>query len=198
MARGVFVTTTAIAFMLAVNVPGARAQRGHSSGAHPAQAKTHAAAPATQAHGGPKHTAGSTHAAGSSHGESKHVATTGTTGLTPVQQRVATDTKLQSRLQSRLPAGTNLVTAASGFRNLGQFIAAVNVSHNLGITFSQLKADMVDRHMSLGQSIQDLRPSVNAEAEAKRAESEARVVEHEPKTKAHHPAKKHTSRDKDK
>jgi len=193
MARGVFATTTAIFFVLALNVTTARAQRGHNP-----------------AHGGPKHTGGSTHAgesghvggsthaAGPTHGESKHVATTGTTGLTPVQQRVATDTKLQGRLQSRLPAGTNLVTAASGFSNLGQFIAAVNVSHNLGITFSQLKADMVDRHMSLGQSIQDLRPSVNAEAEAKRAESEARVVEHEPKTKAHHPAKKHTSRDNDK
>ena len=45
--------------------------------------------------------------------------------------------------------------ASAGFKNLGQFVAAVNVSNNLGIPFSQLKTKMVDDGMSLGQSIQD-------------------------------------------
>jgi len=68
-------------------------------------------------------------------------------------------TNLASRLQSRLPAGTNLTTASAGFRNLGQFVAAVNVCHNLGIPFAELKTRMVERHMSLGQVIQDARPT---------------------------------------
>ncbi|HXD74512.1 MAG TPA: hypothetical protein VN628_12280 [Vicinamibacterales bacterium] len=88
--------------------------------------------------------------------------TTGTTTqLSPVQQKLQRNTNLASKLQSRLPAGTNLNTAASGFRNLGQFVAAVNVSNNLGIPFTELKTRMVDRGMSLGQAIQDARPSTS-------------------------------------
>ncbi len=49
---------------------------------------------------------------------------------------------LASKLQALLPAGTNLQTAASGFKNLGQFVAAVHVAHNLNISFDQLKAKM--------------------------------------------------------
>ena len=54
------------------------------------------------------------------------------------------------------------MTAAKGFKNFGQFNAAVNVSHNLGISFTELKTRMVDRHMSLGQAIQDVRPNTDA------------------------------------
>jgi hypothetical protein len=75
-----------------------------------------------------------------------------------VQQKLQRNTNLASKLQSRLPAGTNLELAAAGFRNLGQFVAAVNVSNNLGIPFAELKTRMVDRDMSLGQAIQDARP----------------------------------------
>lgn len=85
--------------------------------------------------------------------------TTSTTTLSPVQQKLLKNTNLASKLQSRLPAGTDLKTAASGFRNLGQFVAAVNVSNNLGIPFAQLKTRMVDQGMSLGQAIQDARPA---------------------------------------
>jgi hypothetical protein len=80
------------------------------------------------------------------------------TALTPVQLKLQRNTNLASKLQSRLPAGTDLTLAAAGFRNLGQFVAAVNVSNNLGIPFSQLKKRMVDQGMSLGQAIQDARP----------------------------------------
>src|SRR5205085_194946 len=59
-----------------------------------------------------------------------------------VSQRLTDNTKLASKLQSLLPAGTDLQQAAQGFKNLGQFGAAVHVSHNLGIPFDQLKARM--------------------------------------------------------
>jgi hypothetical protein len=95
--------------------------------------------------------------------------------LTPVQQKLQKNTNLANKLQGRLPAGTDLMTASSGFRNLGQFVAAVNVSNNLGIPFAQLKTRMVDDGMSLGQSIQTLKPTANSTVEAGRAEHDADV-----------------------
>lgn len=103
----------------------------------------------------------------------------GTTGspdtvqLSAVQQKLQKNTNLASKLQSRLPAGTDLMTAADGFRNLGQFVAAVNVSNNLGIPFTDLKTKMVDEHLSLGQSIQKLKPTASGTIEAQRADYEA-------------------------
>jgi hypothetical protein len=64
--------------------------------------------------------------------------------------------------------------AADGFRNLGQFVAAVNVSNNLGIDFVKLKSKMVDDGNSLGQSIQALKPASTGTIEAQHAEFEAR------------------------
>ena len=51
------------------------------------------------------------------------------------------------------------IAAASGFRNLGQFVAAVNVSsNNPGVQFSALRALMTGNPpMSLGQALQQLR-----------------------------------------
>lgn len=100
--------------------------------------------------------------------------TTATVALTPVQQKLTKNTNLAAKLTSRLPAGTDLMTASAGFRNLGQFVAAVNVSNNLGLSFTQLKTKMVTDGMSLGQAIQALRPTTSATIEAQRAEYDAR------------------------
>lgn len=100
--------------------------------------------------------------------------TTATIGtLTPVQQKLQRNTNLASKLESRLPAGTDLMTASEGFRNLGQFVAAVNVSNNLRIEFSKLKTAMVHDGMSLGQAIQSQRSSVDGTLEANRAQRDA-------------------------
>lgn len=89
-------------------------------------------------------------------------------------QLLTQNTKLASKLQSLLPAGTNLQTAAAGFKNLGQFVAAVHVSHNLGIPFDQLKTAMIGPPaQSLGKAIQQLQPSANAKAAAKTANKQA-------------------------
>jgi len=96
--------------------------------------------------------------------------------LTPVQQKLQKNTNLASKLSSRLPKGTDLMTASEGFRNLGQFVAAVNVSNNLGISFTELKSRMVDDHMSLGQAIKDLRPTADSTLQARRAESDADLL----------------------
>lgn len=89
-------------------------------------------------------------------------------------QLLSQNTQLSSRLQSLLPAGTSAQAAASGFKNLGQFVAAVHIAHNLGIPFSQLKADMVGSGMSLGKAIHTLRPDVNAKKEVKLAKKQAK------------------------
>ena len=102
--------------------------------------------------------------------------TTTTVTLTPVQQKLQRNTNLADKLQSRLPKGTDLMLAAEGFRNLGQFVAAVNVSNNLKIPFADLKMSMVDEGNSLGQSIKTLRPTADATREVSIAESQASVL----------------------
>ena len=59
--------------------------------------------------------------------------------------KLTKNTALRSKLESRLTAlgytGT-AYQAAYGFKNLGQFVAATNVSRNLGLSFEQLKVQM--------------------------------------------------------
>lgn len=85
-----------------------------------------------------------------------------------VAQQLENREQLSARLSQLLPAGTDLHAAAEGFKNMGQFVAAVHVSQNLGIAFSDLKTRMVDG-ASLGAAIKALRPEINATVEAKKA-----------------------------
>jgi hypothetical protein len=71
----------------------------------------------------------------------------------------------------------DLMEAADGFKNLGHFVAAVNVSSNLGIDFEKIKTAMVDDGKSLGQAIQFVKTDVeNPTLVAQRAESEATTL----------------------
>lgn len=71
----------------------------------------------------------------------------------------------------------DLMEAADGFNNLGQFVAAVNVSGNLGLDFEKVKVAMVDDGKSLGQAIQTVKRDVeNPAVVAQRAESEAQTL----------------------
>jgi hypothetical protein len=102
-----------------------------------------------------------------------------TTGLTtaplnPIAQKISSHPQLTSKVTSLLPSGMTLNKASAGFKNQGQFIAALHVSRNLGIPFAKLKTDMTGaKHLSLGQSIQDLKPSAKATTAAHKAETEA-------------------------
>ena len=100
-----------------------------------------------------------------------------------VSDRLEDNTKLSSKLQSLLPAGTNVQQAAQGFKNLGQFVAAVHVSHNLGIPFDQLKAKMIGPPSeSLGKAIHALKPAANSKAESKKAQKQAKQDVNDSKT----------------
>lgn len=83
------------------------------------------------------------------------------------------NTKLSENLSKLLPAGAGLQSAASGFKNLGEFVAAVHVSHNLGIPFADLKTKMMAGD-SLGGAIKVLRPGADSQAEVKKARAQAR------------------------
>ena len=95
-----------------------------------------------------------------------------------IQRNPALSAKLQALLPKTGPNST-LAGAAMAFRNEGQFIAALHVSHNLNIPFDQLKGKMTGNPpMSLGQAIHALKPTVDekdADKEADKAEKEAKA-----------------------
>ncbi len=171
--RRTSLVVSAFAMISMIGVP-ALAQRGH--GAAPAGAGA--------GHGSTGHD----NSAMSSHGTSSASSSSPTNVL---ERNTKLDGKLTSKLQSKglLPAGTDLKTACSGFKNLGQCIAAIHVSHNLKIPFACLQADMAGKaaaanagcatgtggsKMSLGKAIQTLSPNTaDAKGEAKRGTKEA-------------------------
>src|SRR5258708_40093854 len=78
--------------------------------------------------------------------------------------------------------------ACTGFKNLGQCVAAAHVSKNLGITFDCLRSDMTgtaplstsncpagtgSKSVSLGKSIQALDPNADSKSESKKGNTEA-------------------------
>ena len=120
-------------------------------------------------------------------GHWKREPTTTATTLNPIAQKLQ-GKPLGARIEKMLPSTMTLNTASAGFRNQGQFIAAVHVSQNLGIPFADLKAAILgtaatgtttatstttSSPLSLGQAIQKLQPSANSTTEAARAQTQA-------------------------
>jgi len=83
------------------------------------------------------------------------------------------DVQLAENLGKLLPAGTDLQLAATGFRNLGEFVTTVRVSTNLAIPFDDLKAKIVGGG-EVSDAIQALRPDIDGLIEARRARRMAR------------------------
>ena len=170
------ISFAALLFMLSISAGGLSAQgRGNGHAKQPVQSPSN--------HGGgkpadmPKHESGAktpktnpgstttTHGKGNPHTTSTASgavtpATIATISTTTPTTQSAKNPKLEARLRTLLPTGTNVQDAATGFKNWGQFVAAVHVSNNLHIPFSALKARMTGASpMSLGQAIQSLRSS---------------------------------------
>jgi len=94
-----------------------------------------------------------------------------------IADRITVNSGLDSKVQTLLPAGVALKDATAGFKNMGQFIAALHVSRNLNIPFDQLRKEIVDGK-SLGRAIKDLRPSTSKseiKSQVKSAEAQAGV-----------------------
>ena len=54
-------------------------------------------------------------------------------------QLLAENSKLSEKVQTLLPAGEKVQDAADGFKDLGEFVAAVHIAHNMNIPFDQMK-----------------------------------------------------------
>jgi hypothetical protein len=147
------------------------------------------------AHGGAGG-AGGSHGAAMSNGAADHgnsnASTTGTASspTTLLAKNTKLDNNLTSKLQSKglLPAGTDLKDACAGFKNLGQCVAALHVSHNLNVPFACMKANMTgtapvagatcpagtgSSKLSLGKSIQALAPTADSKTASKTATTQA-------------------------
>ena len=83
--------------------------------------------------------------------------TTTTTTTTPVAPPNALSIKLSknpqqlARFTGMLPEGMTIEQATTGFRNQGQFIAALNASKNQGVSFADLQTAMTVDGLSLGE-----------------------------------------------
>src|SRR6266446_1103435 len=119
------------------------------------------------------------------HGKSK-LASSGTAGSAhgkTMDEILSKDTRLSGKIQSL--TGMPAKQACSGFKNLGQCVAAAHVSKNLGISFGCLKSDVTGHasqgtscptgtgSKSMGKAIQTLDPRADQKAESKKGESQA-------------------------
>jgi hypothetical protein len=115
-----------------------------------------------------KSAATTTHGASADH--SKKPSATTTSGATTTSDATTTaaaapnaiSTKISknpnqlARINGMLPDGMSLEEASAGFRNQGQFIAALNASKNQGVDFVALKEAMTVDGVSLGQAVRTL------------------------------------------
>jgi hypothetical protein len=97
---------------------------------------------------------------------------------TKFNERFQNDPAFATKIKNLLGPGTTdaqVQAAMMGFKNRGQFMAAMHVSKNLGIPFDELKAKMTGvstnqagqtvttAPMSLGKAIQQLKPTLTAD-----------------------------------
>lgn len=110
--------------------------------------------------------------------------------LTRSAQQLESNPKLSAKVQNLLGKDVDVIEAANGFRNLGQFVAAVHVSHNMGFSledFSKLKGYMTGANtgpsstsaasssspMSLGQAVKKIRNTADVDTQVTTAQTQA-------------------------
>jgi hypothetical protein len=84
------------------------------------------------------------------------------------------NTAIAGKIQTM--TGQDAQTACSGFKNIGQCVAAAHVAKNLDVPggFDALKAKVTGSGaVSLGKAIEGFAPNANAKAEAKKANKQA-------------------------
>jgi hypothetical protein len=165
---------TMLSLAVALYATAALAQHGHSGSA---------------AGGGMGNTMGSMgHNTGASdHGNagSTKATNSGSTHQPSVNDILTKNPAIGDKIQTL--TGMSASQACTGFKNLGQCVAAAHVSKNLGISFDCLKSDMTgtapqstscpagtgSKSMSLGKAIQTLDPQADHKAESKKGETQA-------------------------
>ena len=115
-----------------------------------------------------------------------NAASSGSTHKMSVDDLLSKNPKIGDKIQSL--TGMPAAQACTGFKNLGQCVAAAHVSKNLGITFDCLRSDMAGtaplstsncpagtgaKSVSLGNSIQALDPNADSKSESKKGQTQA-------------------------
>lgn len=83
--------------------------------------------------------------------------TTPTTGPNALSTKISSHPDQLAKISGMLPQGMTLEQATAGFRNQGQFIAALNASKNQGVAFTDLQKAMTVDGLSLGQAVRQLK-----------------------------------------
>ena len=147
-------------------------------------------APAFAQHGhapaGPSGMGGASHASAGANNANTHAGSAAASNGKTMDQLLTQNTKLSDKIASL--TGESAQQSCTGFKNLGQCVAAAHVSKNLGISFGCLKSDMTgtapatnsscptgtgSKSMSLGKSIDTLSPTVNSKTQAKKGQQQA-------------------------
>ena len=152
-----------------------------------------ASTPALAQHGRPASpgaagSMGGTHS--STHSESENEGNSGSKSGALTGGALNPTSKLSGNLQELLPTGIKPQEVCANFTHLGPCVAAIHVSHNLGIALNSLVCDMTlkpigtatcpagtaasKKGMSLGSSIAALDPNVNSKAESRKANQQAK------------------------
>lgn len=128
----------------------------------------------------------SSHASNGAKSANPHAGSAAASNGKTMDQLLTQNTKLSDKISSL--TGESAQQSCTGFKNLGQCVAAAHVSKNLGISFDCLKSDMTGaapaststcpagtgtKSMSLGKSIQTLSPKTNSNTEAKKGQQQA-------------------------
>ena len=135
-----------------------------------------AATPASAQRGKPSTppSGGMGHSAASNNGTAAHgdhaVSSSSTASGSKASEILTKNTKLSSKISTL--TGMDAKTACTGFKNLGQCVAAAHVSKNLGISFTDLRTKMMAGG-SLGKSIQAMDPQADSKTAVKKAQKQA-------------------------
>ena len=134
---------------------------------------------------GASHANSNANGANSNSANSSGGAAAATKGKT-MDQLLTQNTKLSDKISSL--TGESAQQSCTGFKNLGQCVAAAHVSKNLGINFDCLRSDMTgaapattsscpagtgSKSMSLGKSIQTLSPKTDSKTATKKGQQQA-------------------------
>jgi hypothetical protein len=81
--------------------------------------------------------------------------------------------ELEHRLKPLLKQGTNMDSAAEGFKDWRDFATIAHASHNTQVPFVVLKHRVLNEGRTLESVISEFKPDLDAKAEASRAREEA-------------------------
>lgn len=96
----------------------------------------------------------------------------------PIEQRpkdyLSQNPKFNAKVQQLLPEAITPIQACDGFSTLGDCVAAIHASQNLGIALADLKGKVTGKgSKNLEKGIHELKPEVDAKAERKKAWKQA-------------------------